>query len=515
MTITQAIVKSAGKMNSSKMLESILSSNFTGLSGELRFEEGRLSSYQKFSIVNIGNQENNNLGFWSSELGFSDSPSTMKKLAGFAEVLRPGDPKRILREGVILADLYARPMNIAVPGIVSFKEFLSPDKKRFTGFCISVYEEVKKILEDDHIYSLPSTTEFHQYNGSYNDLVESVHNETFDAAVGDITITTERWDQVEFTVPFIESGLLIVVPVKPRTSKAWLFLKPFTMKMWVATGAIFFYTMFIVWFLEQRSNPEFSGPWKEQLGNVLWFTFSTLFFAHREKIKSNYTRTVIVVWLFVVLILIESYAASLTSMLTFSRLQSPVRDIEWIKTTNAIVGCDGAAFVRKYLEDDELSEPGNIIDIGSESEFQTAFKNGRIQAAVLEVPHAKVFVNKHCKPYAYGDGSFTRRFGGLGFVFQKGSTLAANVSRAILKLSENGKIKELEKQLFTPSSECLKSQTIEENDSLTIEDFLGLYVIYAATSTICFLLYLLKRKMGKIGPTPESAPTSGGQIQMT
>ncbi|XP_059665851.1 glutamate receptor 2.7-like isoform X2 [Cornus florida] len=386
MTITQAIVKSAGKMNSSKMLENILSSNFAGLSGELRFQEGRLSSSQKFSIVNIGNQENNNLGFWSSELGFLDSPSTMKNLAGFAEVLRPGDPKRILREGG-----NARPMNIAVPGIVPFKEFLSQDEKRFTGFCISVYEEVKRILEDDHICDLPSTTKFHPFNGSYNDLVESVHNKTYDAAVGDITITTKRWDLVEFTVPFIESGLLIVVPVK-RTSKAWLFLKPFTMKMWVATGAIFCYTMFIVWFLEQRSNPEFSGPWKEQLGNVLWFTFSTLFFAHK------------------------SYAASLTSMLTFSRLQSPVRDIEWIKTTNATVGCDGAAFVRKYLEEAEHFEPGNIIDIGSESEFQTAFKNGRIQAAVLEVPHAKVFVKKHCKQYAYGDGSFTRRFGGLGFV---------------------------------------------------------------------------------------------------
>ncbi|XP_059670052.1 glutamate receptor 3.5-like isoform X2 [Cornus florida] len=465
MTIVQAIVKSAGKMNSSKMLESILSSNFTGLSGELRFEVGRLSSSQKFSIVNIGNQENNNLGFWSSELGFSDSPSTTKILAGFAEVLRP--------------------MNIAVPGIVSFKEFLSRDEKGFTGFCISVYEEVKRILEDeDHIYDLPSTTEFQRYNGSYNDLIESVHNKTYAAAVGDITITTRRWDQVEFTVPFIESGLLIVVPVK-KASKAWLFLKPFTMKMWVATGAIFFSTMFIVWFLEQRSNQELiSGQWKEQLGNVLWFTFSTLFFAHK------------------------SYAASLTSMLTFSRLQSPVRDIEWIKTTNATVGCDGAAFVRKYLEDDQLFKPGNIIDIGSESEFHTAFKNGRIQAAVLEVPYARVFVNKHCNQYAYGNGSFTRRFGGFGFVFQKGSTLAANVSKAILKLSENGKIKELEKQLFTPSSECLKSRTIEENDSLNIEDFLGLYVIYAATSTICFLLYLLKRKIKR---TPESA----GEIQMT
>ncbi|XP_059670011.1 glutamate receptor 3.5-like [Cornus florida] len=513
-TITQAMVKyySAGKMSSSGILrDSFLSSNFTGLTGEVRFEEGRLSSSQKLSMVNIANRGR------SSELGFSDNHSSMKELGDFTEVKWPGDQKRILREELILTDDYVKPeLNISVPGRVSFKKFLDAKLHETTGFCIDVYNEVKTILDEDYnIKDLPSPDQFHVYNGNYDDLVESVHNKTFDAAVGDITITTERWDQVAFTVPFIESGLLIVVPVK-KASKAWLFLKPFTSDMWVVTVAIFFYTMFIVWFLEKSSNQELiSGHWKEQLGNVLWFTFSTLFFAHREKIKSNYTRTVIVAWLFVVLILIESYSASLTSMLTVSRLRTTVPDIEELKRTNATVGCDGATFVRKYLEDDEHFEPGNIIDISSESEFQTAFKNGTIQAAVLEVPYAKVFVNQRCKQYEYGDGSFTRKFGGFGFVFQKdNSTLAHNVSKAILKLSETGKIKELEKKLYTPSSECMKSTT-EEKDSLCIEDFLGLFIIYAAISIICFLLYLLKRRMGPqqtiiLG----SAPPSGNEIEM-
>ncbi|XP_059638917.1 glutamate receptor 2.7-like [Cornus florida] len=508
MTLTQAMMKTDGKMSSSNMLrDSILSSNFTGLSGEVRFQEGRLSSSQKFSIVNIANQEYKNLGFWSSESGFSDSIAgtrkfgNVKELGGFAEVIWPGDPERI--PGGMA------PMKIAVPGRGSFKEFLKAEsdeksEKYFTGFCINVYKEVQIILEHSYNIHLPSPIEFYEYDGSYDDLVESVQNKTFDAAVGDITILAERWNKVEFTQPFIESGLLMVVPVKPETSKAWLFLKPFTMEMWVATACILIYTMFIVWSLEQRSNPEFSGPWKESLGNVLWFTFSTLFFAHREKIKSNYTRTVVVVWLFVVLILTQSFTASLTSMLTVSRLRPTVTDIELLKRTHATVGCDGPTFVRDYLEQKYEFEPGNILNISSESEYLSAFENGTIQAAFLEFPYAKVFVNQYCKHYEYGDGSFTRRFGGFGFVFQKGSGLAAIVSEAILKLSENGRLKELEKVLFTPSSECSNSQTTNDNYSLSIQGFLGLYLISAGTSTICLLLYLLKTRF-LTNPEPTSS----------
>ncbi|KAA8515172.1 hypothetical protein F0562_018351 [Nyssa sinensis] len=107
----------------------------------------------------------------------------------------------------------------------------------------------------------------------------------FDAIVGDVTILADRWSHVEFTEPFIESGLSMVLTVKPEALKAWMFLMPFTLEMWGATGAILMYTMFIVWFLEHRSNPEFSGKWKDRLGNALWFTFSSLFFAHSKTIK--------------------------------------------------------------------------------------------------------------------------------------------------------------------------------------------------------------------------------------
>lgn len=108
--------------------------------------------------------------------------------------------------------------------------------------------------------------------------------QTYDAMVGDVTILADRSKKVEFTQPYAESGLVMILQVRPEEPhKAWMFLKPFTREMWVVTAAILVYTIVIVWFVDpQSNNPAFRGPWKSQLGTALWFTFSSLFFAHSK-----------------------------------------------------------------------------------------------------------------------------------------------------------------------------------------------------------------------------------------
>ncbi|KAI8525631.1 hypothetical protein RHMOL_Rhmol13G0245500 [Rhododendron molle] len=370
---------------------------------------------------------------------------------------------------------------IGVPGNASFKNFVKitsssqnpNEKKNYTGLCIRVFEEVWKRLD----YPLPY--EFVEFNGGYDDLVANVANKTYSAAVGDITILAERWKDVEFTEPFTESGLAMVVPVKP-SPKAWIFLETFTLAMWLATAAVLVYTMFIVWFVEHRSNPDFCGPWKDQLGNALWFTFSSLFLTHREKIQSNYARIVVVVWLFLALVLTQSYTANLTSMLTISRVRPKV-------LSQAKVGCDKVTFMRKHVQD--VLNYKNVSLICDEDEYLRAFETGNISAAFLEIPYAKVFVNRYCKKFT--TIGTTYRFGGFGFIFQKSCGLAAVVSKAILQLSEDGTLKRLEEEWLTPDKECLKSETTTENiDSLSLRSFWGLFLFSAATSSVCFLLFL-------------------------
>lgn len=104
-----------------------------------------------------------------------------------------------------------------------------------------------------------------------------------DAVVGDLTITESRMANVDFTMPFTESGWSMVVSVQTQTSTGmFFFLKPLTPALWLASLAAFIFTGFVIWVIEHRINPEFRGTPLQQLGIIFHYAFSTLVFAQSE-----------------------------------------------------------------------------------------------------------------------------------------------------------------------------------------------------------------------------------------
>ena len=102
----------------------------------------------------------------------------------------------------------------------------------------------------------------------------------FDAVVGDTTINANRTSYVDFTLPYSDSGVSMVVKIKDNEKNIWIFLKPLSWDLWLTTGGAFIFTGFVVWIFEHRTNTEFRGPPNQQLGTIFWFSFSTLVFAH-------------------------------------------------------------------------------------------------------------------------------------------------------------------------------------------------------------------------------------------
>lgn len=92
----------------------------------------------------------------------------------------------------------------------------------------------------------------------------------FDAAVGDTAIVTNRTRIADFTLPYTESGLVVVAPVRRLNLSAWAFLRPFTPMMWAVTSSFFLIVGAVVWILEHRNNEEFRGPPKNQITTILW-----------------------------------------------------------------------------------------------------------------------------------------------------------------------------------------------------------------------------------------------------
>lgn len=102
-----------------------------------------------------------------------------------------------------------------------------------------------------------------------------------------MTILADRFKYVDFTLPYTESGVYMIVPLTAdKKRSAWIFLKPLTTELWLSTLGFFILTGFVVWSIESRGNNEhFQGSVIKVVSNVLYFTFSTLVFS-QSTVKS-------------------------------------------------------------------------------------------------------------------------------------------------------------------------------------------------------------------------------------
>jgi len=78
-------------------------------------------------------------------------------------------------------------------------------------------------------------------------------------------------------------------------------------------------------------------------------------------------------------------------------------------------------------------------------------------------------------------------------MFQKGSPLVKDVSKAILHLSEHAELKRLEEKWLISSQDCSNNVTSSnDTNSLNLGSLWVLYVMSGATSTICVLIQTIK-----------------------
>ncbi|CAK9141165.1 unnamed protein product [Ilex paraguariensis] len=315
---------------------------------------------------------------------------------------------------------------------------------------------------------------------------ETNRNSEFDAVVGDVAIISSRYKYAEFTQPHTESGLVMIVSVRSQSSnKALLFMKPFTRAMWFLIVFVNVYNGFVIWMIERPHYAEVRSSVMNQIGTPLWLAFGTLFSLNGEKLHSSLSRIAMVVWLFVAVIITQSYTANLTSMLTIQRLEPTVADIETLKHSNALVGYSRKSFVVNYLVDVLHFNTQNCKNISTTEEFALALRSGKIAAAFLEVPVAKLFLAKYCKSFITAGPTYK--------AFPKGSPMLPDINQALLKVSESGALHELERSM-TRSEKCLDEESDKENVSLSANSFWVLFVFTGGTSTTALAIYIIRSK---------------------
>uniref|UniRef100_A0ACD5YVA9 Uncharacterized protein n=1 Tax=Avena sativa TaxID=4498 RepID=A0ACD5YVA9_AVESA len=474
------------------LLRAVLNTTFDGMAGKFKLVDGQLQ-VAAYEVVNIIGKGARTVGFWTPGSGLSRelNGAGAGKAPHLKNILWPGETLSTPKGWT--ASLNGRVLNVAVPVKRGFKQFVdvevSPNSTtKITGYCIDVFDQVMKNLP----YPVPYRyVPFHDSSESYDKLVDQVRDGKADMVVGDVTITASRLEEVDFTMPFTESGWSMVVAARPdKSASMWIFLKPLTTSLWLASLAFFCFTGFVVWVIEHRVNPEFRGTPSQQFGLIFYFAFSTLVFSHKEKLESNLSRLVVIIWVFVVLILTSSYTASLTSMLTVQKLQPTVADVTELQRHGHYIGYQEGTFIEPFLKKMGFDER-KMKEYSTAEQYAEALSkgsaNGGVDAVFDEMPYLKLFLSQYCDGYMMVGPVY--KTDGFGFVFPRGSPMVPDVSREVMRLAEADEMARIEKAWFGEPGACRSAPVVGSSD-LSFESFGGLFLITGVVSTLMLLLYL-------------------------
>ncbi|KAG7608847.1 Solute-binding protein family 3/N-terminal domain of MltF [Arabidopsis suecica] len=449
-----------------KLLQALATVSFKGVAGRFQLKNGKLEA-TTFKIVNIEESGERTVGFWKSKVGLVKSlrvNQTGIKISHSSHRLRPiiwpGDTIFVPKGWEFPTN--AKKLRIAVPKKDGFNNFVEVTKDAntnaptITGFCIDVFDTAMRQMPYAVPYEyIPFETPDGKPRGSYDEMVYHVFLGEFDGAVGDTTILANRSTYVDFALPYSETGIVVVVPVKDEREKGkWVFLKPLTRELWFLTAASFLY------------------------------------------------------------IGIMSYTATLTSMLTVQELRPTVRHMDDLRNSGVNIGYQTGSFTFERLKQMGYKE-SRLKTYDTPQEMHELFlkksSNGGIDAAFDEVAYVKLFMAKYCSKYTIIEPTF--KADGFGFAFPLGSPLVPDLSRQILNITEGETMKAIENKWLLGEKHCLDSTTSDSPIRLDHHSFEALFTIVFVVSMLLLLAMLVCRRYRQESKSGEinanNSPTDG------
>eukprot|EP00253_Pinus_taeda_P009668 PITA_09668 len=428
-----------------------------------------------------------------------------------------------------------------------FREFVSAGKNGTnpTGFCVKTFEKA--------IEGLNCRVEYITFgNGvtappSYDELIQLIVDKEIDAVVGDMTITANRSQQVEFTQPFLDSSLVAIVRLKDESfiGSALIFMKPFSDQLWLLIAAFFVCGGLAIYFLERRKDsPIQRSPSSSRFGAILMYSFST-WFPNPEDTRSVMGRTVVVACLVVTGILYSCYTANLSAILTASQLEPSLKDIQSVLERQDIkIGYWDKSFEGQFLAKELRISEKRLINLTTEADYYIYMSRGVVDAIIDERPYMQSLVANHCSELAFAGHPFINL--NWGFVsalyicncwvflllfamgWENTKTIKHHRANAlfpllysriftlsrILQLTESGELYTIQNDWLPQYEGYCRNQPISGSIQLEVRQFWGMFTISAAVTVIVLIVNIVRRRCNTSRETDSGTPRRRRFIQL-
>ncbi|MDS4020036.1 MAG: transporter substrate-binding domain-containing protein [Candidatus Competibacter sp.] len=309
-----------------------------------------------------------------------------------------------------------------------------------TGFSIDLWNALAQRLKADF-----SLTELGLHSESKQ--LQAVQRGDAELAISAITMTVEREQQVDFTLPYFDSGLQIIVRSQdsdPFLTMIEALLSPAIGQILVAALLIVVLLAHVLWLVERRGNPFFQKGYLAGIVEGLWgvmLIIATGEHGDREAPSGVKRLTVALMWLLGV-VLIAQFTATVTSSLTVQQLQSSIQGPDDLpgKTIGTVPGSIAA----DYLTQHGLS----YTAINNADEGYNLLMRGQVQAIVYEAPTLQYWAARRGNGALQVVGPIFRPEK-YGIAVASGSPLRKSVNQALLTMYADGSYEEIYRKWFS------------------------------------------------------------------
>uniref|UniRef100_A0A672YYI7 Glutamate receptor n=1 Tax=Sphaeramia orbicularis TaxID=375764 RepID=A0A672YYI7_9TELE len=384
-------------------------------------------------------------------------------------------------------------------------------KRCCKGFCIDILKKIAKTVKFTYdLYLVTNGKHGKKVNGTWNGMVGEVVLKNAHMAVGSLTINEERSEVIDFSVPFIETGISVMVSRSNGTVSPSAFLEPFSADVWVMMFVMLLIVSAVAVFVFEYFSPvgynrcladgrEPGGP-SFTVGKAIWLLWGLVFnnSVPVQNPKGTTSKIMVSVWAFFAVIFLASYTANLAAFM----IQE-----EYVDQVSGLSD-------KKFQKPNEFSPPfrfGTVPNGSTERNirnnyrdmhaYMTSFhqknvdealyslKTGKLDAFIYDAAVLNYMAGRDegCKLVTIGSGKVFASTG-YGIAIQKDSGWKRAVDLAILMLFGDGEMEELEALWLTGICHNEKNEVM--SSQLDVDNMAGVFYMLGAAMVLSLITFI-------------------------
>lgn len=280
----------------------------------------------------------------------------------------------------------------------------------------------------------------------FGEMLEAARTGAADLAIANISITSAREAQMDFSQPIFEAGLQIMVPAGEESTAPLLIHTLFSADILTALGIAFlvlFVGGMLMWVFERRAQPYFERPLNEAWFPSFWWALNLVVNGgFEERMPRTFFGRIFGVLLVVSsLFVVSVFVAKITAAMTVEAITGSVNSVNDLYGHR--VGTIGGSTAAGFLERREVDFQG----YSGLTPLIEDFEAGYLDAVVFDAPILSYYTSHEGRDHGrmVGQMFLSENY---GIAFPTGSELVEPFNQALLSLREDGSYEKIYRKWF-------------------------------------------------------------------